>query len=89
MRVQFSWVEDFVKILYFSHFFRSGIKGFCENSLPSRSNGQKFKYSNVQKSQSQISNVNKVKLLSEGTSGIPPVIFQLLFAFETFASSAI
>ena len=43
---------------------------------------QKFKFSNVQMFKCQMSNikyqmsnVNKVKLLSERTSGVPPVIF--------------
>ena len=41
------------------------------------SNDQMFKCSNVHMSnvEYQVSNVNKVKLLSERTSGVPPVIF--------------
>ena len=39
------------------------------------SNVQMFKCSNVQMFQCQMSNVNKVKLLLERTSGVPPVIF--------------
>ena len=41
------------------------------------SNVQMSKCSNVQisKDKYQMSNINKVKLLSERTSGVPPVIF--------------
>ena len=52
----------------------------CSNvKILKSSNVQMSKCSNVQisKDKYQMSNINKVKLLSEHTSGVPPVIFSL------------
>ena len=42
-----------------------------------------FECSNVQMFKCQMSNDNKVKLLSELTSGVPPVIFNILWYLQT------
>ena len=50
------------------------------------SNVQMLKCSNVQMFKCQMSNVNKVKLLSERTSGVPPVILYLTLHITPYSS---